>query len=79
MKKLFMKNINSRHYVCPSVAYWLCKCKEDLTGLRVSNQPSPNPIKGANLSGFLIQIMDDPCLGMGWGPYTFIWLMHGLF
>lgn len=79
MKKLFMKNINSRHYVCPAVVYWLCICKEDLTGLRVSNQPSPNPIKAANLSGFLIQISDDPCLGMGWGPYTFIWLMHGLF
>ena len=39
MNKLFMKNINSRHYVCPAVAYWLCICKEDLTGLRVLNQP----------------------------------------
>ena len=77
MKKLFMKNINSRHYVCSHcVNISVTRISLDWE-LRVN--PTTNPIIAANLSGFLIQILDDPCLGIGWGPYTFIWLMHGLF
>ena len=37
MKKLFMKNINSRHYVC---SHCVNISNEDLTRLRVESQPS---------------------------------------
>ena len=81
MKKLFMKTINCRHYVCPRCGRLALYSNEELWTLRVSYQPSaiPHLVMAANLLGCLIQILDDPFLGMGLGTFTLIWLMHGLF